>query len=607
MVAVFLAGTGAASAQQAALPDSPQAQAIPDSPRPQTLPNTANITPGKGAPSSSTNPLDDPSNGAAPVSALPASSATTEIPATTEAAPDIKAELGPGGRVQTIRANVNFVQIPFTVKDKSGALVPALDWREVQIFENGLRKHMTFWTSDPFPLSVAFVIDQSLPFDIMSRVNTALGALQGAFTPYDEMAIFTYNNNPVMRTDYTGAQSPRINAVISQSKTTGREVYLGSPGGPLSQTTNINGKGSFDPNTAPVRNSASTFQTPAKETHTLNDAIFMAAQSLAKRPDGRRRIVYVISDGKEYGSKAKFKDNIRYMQTNKHRGVRDSSRRLCHALHWLSWTATTSRSPCVKTSCRNTPRRPVARPCQSSGRRALSRASQRLPKMFGCSTPLATTPMSRSRTVSSARSRSRYCDRGWTSIAKRGYYPTPRERDAYRQRDQHLHDAPLNCARLARTPFGGTAFFALLAAACWGGGDFGGSIAVKRAGGTMRASVAGGDRRPCWSAWQCSALASLCPPIARCLPRLPSFGVPAAVPSQALRIDRLLLRAVQRCTWVLLLPSADCYALRCPAVVSELTEGLARWPQFVGFALAASAIWLIASVANQWVKMAHAM
>lgn len=322
MVAVLMVGTGTLTAvqtraQQTALPDSPQAQAIPDTPRPQTLPNAASITPGKGAPSTSGAPVDDGFNGAAPASALPTSNASSDLPAINEAAPDIKAELGPGGRVQTIRANVNFVQIPFTVKDRSGALVPALDWREVQIFENGLRKHMTFWTSDPFPLSVAFVIDQSLPFDIMGRVNTALGALQGAFTPYDEMAIFTYNNNPVMRTDYTGAQSPRINAVIAQSKTSGREVYLGNPGGPLSQTTNINGKGSFDPNTAPVRNSASTFQTPAKETHTLNDAIFMAAQSLAKRPVDRRRIVYVISDGKEYGSKAKFKDNIRYMQTNK--------------------------------------------------------------------------------------------------------------------------------------------------------------------------------------------------------------------------------------------------------------------------------------------------
>ena len=35
------------------------------------------------------------------------------------------------------------------------------------------------------------------------------------------------------------------------------------------------------------------------------------------RPQGRRRIIYVVSDGKEYGSKATYKDVLRYLQTNK--------------------------------------------------------------------------------------------------------------------------------------------------------------------------------------------------------------------------------------------------------------------------------------------------
>ncbi len=34
-------------------------------------------------------------------------------------------------------------------------------------------------------------------------------------------------------------------------------------------------------------------------------------------PKGRRRIIYVISDGKEYGSKAKLSEVIRYLETNK--------------------------------------------------------------------------------------------------------------------------------------------------------------------------------------------------------------------------------------------------------------------------------------------------
>ena len=54
-----------------------------------------------------------------------------------------------------------------------------------------------------------------------------------------------------------------------------------------------------------------------KEKHTLNDAILLAAQELSKRPQGRRRVLYVVSDGKEYGSKATQKEVLKYLQTNK--------------------------------------------------------------------------------------------------------------------------------------------------------------------------------------------------------------------------------------------------------------------------------------------------
>jgi VWFA-related protein len=51
--------------------------------------------------------------------------------------------------------------------------------------------------------------------------------------------------------------------------------------------------------------------------HTLNDAILEAATALAKTKPGRRRIVYVISNGNEYGSKAKYSEVVRYLNTNK--------------------------------------------------------------------------------------------------------------------------------------------------------------------------------------------------------------------------------------------------------------------------------------------------
>jgi VWFA-related protein len=53
-----------------------------------------------------------------------------------------------------------------------------------------------------------------------------------------------------------------------------------------------------------------------KEIYALNDAILAAAKELSNRPKERRRIIFVISDGKEYGSKATWKEVVHYLQTN---------------------------------------------------------------------------------------------------------------------------------------------------------------------------------------------------------------------------------------------------------------------------------------------------
>jgi VWFA-related protein len=148
------------------------------------------------------------------------------------------------------------------------------------------------------------------------RLNDSLGALPDAFTRYDEIEIFTYNNGPKLVTDFTGAQSARLTQAIAISKGEGREPLLaGALSGPLSQTTVINNQ-NFDPNTASQRGQSGIVLNPPKEVHTLNDAILEAAKTLSKKPVERRRVIYVISDGKEYGSTAKYRDVVKYLQTN---------------------------------------------------------------------------------------------------------------------------------------------------------------------------------------------------------------------------------------------------------------------------------------------------
>jgi VWFA-related protein len=87
-----------------------------------------------------------------------------------------------------------------------------------------------------------------------------------------------------------------------------------SPGGPLDNGPSINGK-QVDPNLSPQRGNAGFIVIP-KEVHPLNDAILAAAKSLAQQPKGRRRILYIMSDGKESGSKASYKEVVRYLLTN---------------------------------------------------------------------------------------------------------------------------------------------------------------------------------------------------------------------------------------------------------------------------------------------------
>jgi VWFA-related protein len=297
-------------------PSSPSA--IPDAPRPQTT--LGPVTPGLGATSTSvTPPASDDADPDAVPSALPA---TKQVEAPDiDVAPDLP---GTGQGSQSLGKLVltsNFVDVPFTVKDSKGNLVPGLTWRDVRIYENGVRQSPKVFTADSFPLSVALVIDQSLDHNTMQAVNNSLEAIPAAFSKYDEVAVFTYNNGPKLQDGFTSGQSARLSAVLERTKSSGRDQIYYNAGEALSRGIDLNNgaQDNINPLTAqgPGSPQGLSQQQVPREVHTLNDAIFMAAKSLVKVDPERRRVIYVISDGKEYGSQIKQKELIRYLNTNK--------------------------------------------------------------------------------------------------------------------------------------------------------------------------------------------------------------------------------------------------------------------------------------------------
>jgi VWFA-related protein len=313
---------GQARPQRAGQQDLAQ-QAIPDAPKPQISVPTNGVAPGQGTTSSTSENDTQQDTGTAagaqpstptPGSAQPAAGGT-QTPA--DQTPTYEPAPGQGlDAIKTIREQVNVVEIPFTVKDSKGQLVSGLKARDIQVYENGLRQHVSVFTDEALPLSVALVIDQSMSQDDMTRVNDALGSLQDAFSPFDEVSVFTYNKSPRLITAFTGAQSPRLTQAIERSKGGGRDsIMAGSLSGPMSCTTCLNNY-NVDPNTAAVRGQTQMQLNPPREIHPLNDAILAAAATLSNRPLERRRIIYVISDGKEYGSQAKTSQVEKYLLAN---------------------------------------------------------------------------------------------------------------------------------------------------------------------------------------------------------------------------------------------------------------------------------------------------
>jgi VWFA-related protein len=311
LLSLNLAPLAQQSQQQPSLPDGP-------APQPQQAPLTSltgPIKPGGGAgpeTGGSSSSTAAPNQQPAPTPPPPKDEIQTtppELPATGE---------GFDKTETVIRLNVNFVEVPVTVKDSKGQLVAGLTFRDFQVYENEKREPLRLFTVDPFPLSIVFLVDQSVTADVMAKVNDSLGAIQGALTPYDEVAVFTYNNGAQNRSGgFTGAQSTRVPYVLAMTKAAGAEMLVPINSGPFAGCSVTKNGSCVDPNVQQGRSTGnSTFVTIPKEIHTLNDGILAAAKELATRPKGRRRIIYVVSDGKENGSKASYRDVLRYLQTN---------------------------------------------------------------------------------------------------------------------------------------------------------------------------------------------------------------------------------------------------------------------------------------------------
>src|SRR5271170_3167523 len=193
--------------------------------------------------------------------------------------PASKAEAQPVdiGDVQTLKVNVNLVNVYFSVRDKSG-YITNLHKDDCSILENKeLQKTKNFTQEKNLPLTIGILLDTSgSQMNVLPLEQTA-GAefLKDVLTPKDEAFLISFDINVTLLADYTN--SPREikrsidSAVINTGAGTGSITGNGTPRGPL-----------------------------------LYDAVYLADHEKLRQEAGRK-ILVLLTDGGDQGSQETLK------------------------------------------------------------------------------------------------------------------------------------------------------------------------------------------------------------------------------------------------------------------------------------------------------------
>ncbi len=279
------------------VPDAPSATKRPEPEKQASpLPPPSEAPPAKPIPRPEAQAPDDTSSQPPPMT-------VTTAPAGS------KPEDTAGSREEMFKmtVNVNFVIVPVTVKDGGGHLVDGLLRKDFAVYEDDTLQPLKLFTSDPFPLSCAVVLDLGIPDVVMRKVNDTLPSLVGAFSAYDEVSLYTFGNSVEQRMDFSPVDA-KFSAALKRERRPGRQGGVPVTSGPMAAGPSVNGH-PFDPGAPHV-------STARRESRVMNDAILAAALDLAGRDRNRRKVLFVISDGAEYGSRASYGQVLKVLLSN---------------------------------------------------------------------------------------------------------------------------------------------------------------------------------------------------------------------------------------------------------------------------------------------------
>jgi len=188
---------------------------------------------------------------------------------------------------ETLKVNVNIVQLFFNVKDKHGALIPNLTKDDFEVYEDGKPQTIKYFTAESnLPLTLGILIDSSGSqrnvLDMEKEVGGAF--LRQILTDKDEAFVIGFDVDVDLMQDFTRDVHRLQNALNKAKINSG----VGINGGPV-PTVNSN-RGTL-----------------------LYDAVYLSAHDMLAKEVGRKAMI-LLTDGQDEGSKLKIRDAIEAAQ-----------------------------------------------------------------------------------------------------------------------------------------------------------------------------------------------------------------------------------------------------------------------------------------------------
>jgi len=196
--------------------------------------------------------------------------------------------------VDTLKVNVDVVQLFFNVKDKRGALIPSLAKSDFNIFEDGKPQTIKYFTAESnLPLTLGILIDSSGSQQRVLGMEKEVGSafLNEILRPKDEAFVISFDVDVNLLQDFTNS-SHLLRAALDQAKINAPPSSCGGVpglgGGPLPCSSTPKGT-------------------------VLYDAVYLAAHDELAREVGRKAMI-LLTDGQDEGSKLRIADAIEAAQ-----------------------------------------------------------------------------------------------------------------------------------------------------------------------------------------------------------------------------------------------------------------------------------------------------